>query len=76
LIGSFGETLPIDPIERTGLLRVRARCALRFATAHTLNAQSLHQPLDRTTRHIDAFALHLLPDFVGPVDRVIDPSQL
>lgn len=71
LIEALSHTLPIDPIKWTRPLRIGARCALRFATAHAMKAQSLHQPLNRATRRLDAFALHLLPHFVGPVDRVM-----
>jgi len=42
-----------------------------LAASNTLKALILHQPFDRAARHIKAFALHLPPDFLGPVDGVV-----
>jgi hypothetical protein len=42
-----------------------------LAASNTLKALILHQPFDRAACHIKAFALHLPPDFLGPVDGVV-----
>jgi hypothetical protein len=68
LIGPVGPEHTVDPVQRAWLPSVADRGAHHLATAHALQAQAPHQPLDRAARNGDAFAVELLPDLVGAVD--------
>ena len=68
LIGALGLELPIDPIQRARRFVVTDRGTHHFAAHDTPQALTLHEPLDRTTGHHDAFAVQLPPDLVGTID--------
>ena len=68
LVGAAGMEVPVDVVQRA-----RCRCvwrggAQRLATTYPLQAHGTHEPLNGTTCHQDALAVHLQPDLVGSVD--------
>ena len=46
------------------------------AALDTSQAQAPHQPLDGPARHLDALAVHLLPDLVGTIDLQVGVPDL
>ena len=79
LVGPLCLELPIDPIQRAGSACIAEGRAYDLAAPDTLQAQALHQPLDRAARYRDALSPHLLADLVGAVDPHIglpDPLDL
>ena len=64
-------------ILRTGRCAIGHRGAHALAATHPFNAQVAHQTFDRTARHANALAIHLLPDFAGSVDtKVLLPDSI
>ena len=53
LIGSISLELPIDPIQWSGSSCIAKSRAYDLAAPHALQAQALHQPLDRAARDGD-----------------------
>jgi hypothetical protein len=71
LVGSNVFELMVDTVKRTRSRFVRYRGPNDLAPANALQAKVFHQPLERTACHGGALTIHLLPDLVGTIDRLI-----
>ena len=68
LVGSIGLEDSVDPVQGAWCLAIADSGAHHLATAHTLQAQALHQSLDRAAGNGNALAVEPLPDLVCAVD--------
>ena len=62
-----------DEVGRPGRLRIGDRRAPLLAAHRALEAQRVHEELDRAAGDRDALAVQLPPDFTGAVDAVVLP---
>jgi hypothetical protein len=67
-LGRSALKTPVDPIQRARRLHIADGGAHHLAAAHALQAQALHQTLDRAAGNLDTLPVHLLPDLVGAID--------
>jgi len=63
--------LPVDVIERTRRGLVADRGARRLAPDHALQTHIAHQPFDRASGNIEAFAPHLPPHLAHAVNSEV-----
>lgn len=68
LVGALCPELPVNPVQRTDGLGVANGGAHHLAPDDAAQAQTAHEAFHRTTRHHNAFAVHLHPDLVGAID--------
>lgn len=66
LVRMLGAKLPVDPVQRCGL--VADRGTYRTATDNALQAEAAHRPLDRTACEGNARALQRAPHLACAVD--------
>lgn len=68
-----------DKVQRPLGGRISDGRALHLATTCPFQSRTTHEPLDRATRHEDAFAVELQPDLASLVDAevgLVDPADL
>ena len=71
--------LAVHLVQRPWCPSVRDRRPVRLATDDALDPQPLHQPPDRATRDVEAFAAQLPPDLAHAIDPIVifkDPQDL
>src|SRR5690606_31726446 len=62
---------PIDTVQSAILQLVGDRSSDAFTAYNAAQAEVAHESFGRTTRHLDAFAIELLPHFVGAVNAIV-----
>src|SRR5690606_32058502 len=62
---------PIDTVQSAILQLVGDRGSDAFTAYNAAQAEVAHESFGRTTRHLDAFAIELLPHFVGAVNAIV-----